>query len=369
MIKVLIVNTTYTKRNGVTKVITNLINNMDKENLDFTYLSINPPEKELQKWLQNIGFNIVILNRSLSKSISYFNSLRKIVRDNKYDIVHAHGNSATLFLDLYAAKLGGCKNLIAHSHNSTCEEKVIHYIFKPLFNATYTLGMACSLESGRWLFGDRDFIEIKNGIELKKYRFNQTFRSKIREKYGISTKEILLGHVGLFNDQKNHAYLIQIMKMLLEMNSLYRLMLVGEGEFKNQIKETVKSLNIEDKVIFVNPTDVVHEYLSAMDCFVMPSKYEGFPLALIEAQTNGLKCFVSDVITREVNITGTVDFLRLDENKNEWINSIMTFFIEGNWARLQKSDEAINQYSKVGYDVIDEAKKLRGIYEKIVRDN
>ena len=128
--------------------------------------------------------------------------LRRYIAKEKIDIVHVHGSSAIMSVELLAAKLAGCKVRIAHSHNTTCENKKVDQMLRPLFNKLYTERFACGQEAGKWMFGTQSFMVIPNGRSLQKYEYNSEKRVQYRNKLNVPANAFIIGHVGRFNDQK-----------------------------------------------------------------------------------------------------------------------------------------------------------------------
>lgn len=146
--------------------------------------------------------NIYRLEYRDTNQIKYFLDLYKIMKKEKYDVIHVNGQSATMSVEMLAAKLAGCKLRVAHSHNSRCLHKKAHNMLKPLFNATYNDAIACSKEAGDWLFGDKPYWILNNGIDIDKYKFSTTTRTEFRKKLKLSDKDIAVCHVGAFEPWK-----------------------------------------------------------------------------------------------------------------------------------------------------------------------
>jgi len=358
-IKVLIISTVRLRTNGITSVILNYfrhITNNDRIHFDFLFPSMQLPEYEAE--LRQCGSNAFELNCRIKNPIKYISKLTKIIKNGGYDIVHAHGNSCTLAFELYAAKKAGVKVRIAHSHSTNCKNIKINKALRPWFDKLYTDGFACGEDAGKWLFPKGNFIVVRNGVDLEKFLYNSSVRSKYREKYGLSDN-IVIGHVGLFNEGKNHKYLIEIFRELYSQNNKYRLLLIGDGSLKPTIEVQVKKYSLTDAVIFAGLTEEVAQHLFAMDVFVMPSLYEGLPLSLIEAQAAGLSFVVADTVTKEVDITGQMKFISLNASPKEWADAIMSM------QPINRENESRSIRKKIidsGYDIRTESLKVKKIY-------
>lgn len=362
--RILMVNTVFTEKNGITNVIMNLVSSIPDKNIHFDLLSINEPNQEYQDIIQSQGGKIYVIERRIRHAFKYMMQLQKIIQKNKYDIVHIHANSRLCVLDLIGAIMGGCKVRIVHSHNTTCVYKRIHILLMPLFKLLCTGCLACSSEAGKWMFGNNNFDIIPNGIFLEKSAFDANARQKIRLKYNLENK-IVLGNLAGFVKQKNQSFLIDVLCELLKSSDRYILLLMGDGATKYQIIEKINSMRLNDSVVFTGVVDQVAPYLSACDLFIMPSLYEGFPLALVEAQTNGLNCIVSDTITKDIDLTGNLSFLSLNEPLEKWVNECQLKTISCQ-EHLEKSLSAIPRINDLGYNIQITAKKLASHYKNLV---
>ena len=363
--RVLMVNTVPTDRNGITNVIGNLVRNIDGQDLQVDYLSVQTREASCLQPITDRGGKVYEFPRSTRGALGYIWKLSRLIRREKYHIVHAHGNSSTLALEMVAAWLGGCKVRIAHSHNTSCKFMTAHKLFKPLFHLLCTHRLACGTQAGQWLFGKRTFTVVNNGIDTRRFGYCQVAGNRIREELGLQAHQKVVGHVGLFNEVKNQTFLVDILEQLLRHSSAYVLLLVGEGSLRQQIQQKVARLGLSEKVIFTGATDRVAEFLSACDLIVMPSLHEGLPVTLIEEQANGLQCIVSDTITREVDKTGNLMFVPLTADAKHWAQKVHTLPLPED--RQLASQMAIEKIKACGYDSHSEAEKLKQYYCNTIR--
>lgn len=364
MKRILLICTTRIGKTGVTNVVMNYLHSFNTEDIKFDLCAINNPEQSYIDLVRNLGGEVYVIER-LGNAFSYFKNLILLIKEQNYDAVHIHTNSHTAVLELLAAKIAGCPVRIVHSHNTTCKSVLLHRLLTPFFNILYTHGFACGEEAGRWMFGNRPFSVINNGVDVAKFVYDKSKRDEIRTKLGVDDNQFFLGHVGMFNGVKNQQFVVEVVSELCKKNENYRLVLIGDGEQRNKVEEITKNLNLEDKVFFTGNIDNVSDYLSAIDLIVMPSLYEGLPLALIEQQANGLKCVVSDTITREVNKTGNVTFLSLNSPAEKWAEVIESTKHEGD--RGVVSHNAIKDIIAAGYSIREEAKKLENYYKEIIK--
>lgn len=359
--KLLIINTNQFARDGITNVIRNYYREMNKEDIDIDVLSNGEKFQEFEREVLDNNGTMYIINERMRSPIRYIFKLTKLIKNNKYDIVHAHGNSATLVLEMQAAKIAGCKIRIAHSHNTSCKFLFLNDILKPIFKISYTHSFACGYEAGKWLFGEQKFKVLNNAISCKKYSFSEVNRKKIRSRYNIKDENIVIGHIGAFSQIKNQSFIIDILNNL---DKQYTVMMIGEGSQKKYIEEKVKRYNLNERVRFVGETNRVDEYLSAFDLILMPSLFEGLPLSLLEQQANGLQCIVSTHITREVDMSGNMVFLPLDIGEIAWAEEIQKRDLSID--RNELSQETIKKIQMKNYSIEEEAKKLQEFYKNIL---
>lgn len=301
--------------------------NQEKYGMDFC---VNTKINDYQEEILSLGGKIYYVPAKSKHPVKSFWSLRKIVKENKYDYVIRVNEHALATIDLLAAKTGGAKVLAMRSSNTASDSKLkdcLHKLFRPLTITIPNVRFAPSTEAAEYTFGRNCIINRKarlvhNGVDLNFYRFNRESRNKVREEFGIADEEIVIGHIGRFNTQKNHLMLVDIFNEFQKSHSNSKLLLVGIGTLQESIRKKVISNKIEDKVIFANLRNDIPDVLSAMDVFVFPSFFEGMPNTVIEAQATGLPCVISNTITRESNITDLVSFVPLDVDLKIWISEI-----------------------------------------------
>lgn len=355
--KVLFVCTVPTEKSGIPGVVFNLMNGFRGSGIELGYVAINEPDESYRRILKGLDAGLYVIPRKISNPLRYVKDLAKVARG--YDVVHVHGNSATMVLEMLAAKLAGVRLRIAHSHNTSCSMKGIDKCMRYLFYTLCNGRMACGEEAGRWLFRDKGFKVLNNGIDSEKYRFSQVNRDRLRRSLDWEDNAVI-GHVGNFVEQKNHRFLIEIFRSLYARNDNVRLLLLGAGPLQPEIEEMVKGYGIEDKVHFAGSVNNPHEYMSAMDFVVMPSLFEGLPLTLVEEQANGLECLVADTITRDADLTGNVHYMSLNESADKWARRIEAGLADKN--RDEVSARGIEDIKRSGFDISSAVKDLADYY-------
>ena len=364
--KVLVINTSPAFHDGITNVIVNINHAIEKKNLKMDILVVAKPNDSFIKKMENENSTVYYLPRSIRGIVKYMVALYKIIKNNSYDIVHIHGNSHTTVIELLCAFVAGCGVRIVHAHNTFCLEKIIHIISTPLFDLLCTNRFACGEAAGIFMYGNHHFDVIKNGIDTNRFKFSITDRNKMRSEFGLEEK-FVIGHVGTLNNaHKNQEFLIDILNELLKKDTKYHLCLIGDGQDKKNLQNKIISYGIDNAVTFVGAVDDSAPYLSMFDLIVMPSIYEGLPISLIEEQANGLTCIVSDSISNEVDITGNVIFLSLNEGSKKWA-SIINEFSSVFKTREDISMKSILSIVKCGYDIHEEANCVLNKYQEATK--
>ena len=341
----------------------NYYRNIDKDKIQFHFLcdedSTNIPYEEIEK----MGGRVIIIP-PYQRLYEYQKELYRIFKENKYKIVHSHISTLSVF-PLRIAKKAGVPIRIAHSHSTSNKKEwkrnLIKNILRPFSKLYANQFFACSELSGRWLFGEKAFKNgkikiINNAIDLEKFKFNKEKRNEIRKKLKIDENIILIGHIGRFVTQKNHEFLIDVFDEIHRRKQNSKLILIGQGNLKENIIEKIKYLGLQDYVIFTGQPTKVSDYYNAMDIFVLPSLYEGLPVVGIEAQANGLLCEFSTDMTKETKVLNTTKFISLKETPENWANTILEDY--KNFKRLDSFDEM----TKKNFNIKEEAKKLEEYY-------
>lgn len=286
-----------------------------------------------------------------------------------YDVFHIHTGYWLGFLMEQVAMEMGIKKVIVHAHNSGIginewetrrNYSKLHEYYKALFSLKEaTHFCACSKEAAKWLYGpnipkDRIII-LKNAIEIERFSYNTQKRKEIRKQLDLENK-FIIGHSGRFERQKNHVLLIDSFAKAYQINPCIHLLLLGGGLLEEDIKKQIEELGIQNAVTLVGWKENSEEYMQAMDLFVLPSLFEGLPLVLIEAQTAGLRCLVSDRVTKEADITGNISYLPLD--REVWTDKIIK---EAEGYERVITDKLI---CDAGYDIHKQIKVLENLYSE-----
>lgn len=355
---------------GIENVVYNLLIN-DNENDKTLCIGEIVDQYKLQE-LKEQGVNIYDLNdrKKKNKVDSYktdYDRLAQILKDNQFDIAHIHINNAFGMIYGELFKEYGCK-VVMHSHNTGFGS---HKIIKSMFR--YPLQkkckkycdcfIGCSTKAIKFAFGKTDnqhTYVLHNCINVEDFKYSQQKRDALRLKYNIKEEQIVLGHIGHFNAQKNQMFLVTLMRELsMENPEKYKLIMVGDGETKEDIRTEIKKESLESSIILLNSDEQISQYYSAFDIFVFPSLFEGFGIAAIEAQVSGLRTIISKNVPSEVMLTDRI--IKADINAvNEW-----KVLIQKDANVYERIDQG-EKIKKAGYDISSLYKQLNSIYKQLL---
>ena len=358
-IKVLIVMTGYLTKDGISNNLMNYYKYLPKDRFVFDYVcaGISNPKQEWIEELKKNHSSLFTISGRKKHPFKYIKSLRKIIREKRYEIVHAHGNSSTLFLEMLAAKKENVQIRISHSRNTSCQHKIFDFLLRPLLYLYSNVYFACGKEAGEWLFHKKKFTIIPNGNNCSKFKFDDSCQLLDNDKINIITS-------GRVNEQKNHIFFIKVFNELIKLNANYHFTIIGEISRKNvkyEIDKYIKVHHLENNISFLGGVSSPEKYLSSADIFVLPSLYEGFPNTLVEAQMNGLPCIVSDKITLSACVCPNVIQISIsDKSIDLWVKQVIKFSSKRN--RCLDSIRNIKILKEKGFDIEENSKNLEQLY-------
>lgn len=363
MVKVFHIITGGLRREGIASTQLEFFKNMNLNKIEISVAAVHNNSPEMIADFQENGCKVYELPDRQDDTVRYFFSLVRTMKKIKPDIVHVHGSSAIMSIELLAAKIAGVKVRIAHSRNTKADNAKKDKMLRPLFNQLYTDGMACGEEAGRWLFGDKPFTVVHNGKDFKKFNYDSDTRIEQRNKLHLNGKKVV-GHVGRINMQKNHEFLIRAFHEFEKRNPEAVLYLIGGGPLTEERKKQVEELGISDKVIFAGSVNDVPERLQAMDIMVFPSLYEGLPNVVLEWQAEGLPCLISDKITKECAPSDLVKFASIEDDPKIWADK-MEQMLEQFTDREEQAKRGTHALKENGFDIVDATRQLENIYLKL----
>lgn len=351
---------------GIETYLLKLASNIDKEKYEFSFLMYDGKKPCFYDELKALGcqfYNVV------SRRANYFENIRELKSlflSEHFDIVHCHQSSLSYIRPICAAVSCGSK-VIVHAHNSRIVAgigaRIRHHLntltIRKLLKKKQAIGVAVSDAAGNWIFGDSgNYVELNLGIEVNKFMFHDEKRRNVRRELGLDNKEIVIHH-GAFKKEKNHEFLIDVFHEYQKSHPNSVLVLVGEGMRMEEVRKKVQEYGINDKVIFLGLRRDIPDLLCAGDKYLFPSISEGFPNALIEAETSGLYCVAADTITKQVQIEGICEYVSLDAPLVDWAKALDHDPVE-NRGKCAEMVEA------VGLGVEAEMRKISSIYEGLL---
>lgn len=355
------------RHGGIQQFAVEIVKNMDKNKCEIEFLLLDDGQTyPLEEVLKELDVKFYKLKgvwfRTPLDILKQKKALKNFFREHHdYKLVHMHSSSKN-FMVLKMAKKYGIKVRIAHSHNIGFQSKnklkiMIGNLFKKPLKKCATHYFACSKLAGKWLFDGEEVKIVHNAVDYERFKFNQEKRDELRKELGIE-ESFVIGNVGRFTNQKNHAFLIDIFEEIHKQNEKAVLMLVGIGEKEQEIRDKVEKLGLTECVKFMGFCKNTNELFWCMDVFLMPSLYEGLPVVGVEAQCTGLPCFMSkDVITEEAKIAENVKFISLEKSAGEWAEIILK-------SDLNRRD-TYEELKQAGYLIEQTVEELEKFYREV----
>lgn len=351
---------------GITKYALRIWNTIDREKFQCDFATMSK-KLDFATELEREGCKIhYISTYSEQDPIKFEEEINEIL-DYGYTVLHLHTSWWRGFDVEKIAKKRGVPKVIVHSHNTDVhipigmtreEARELHYTWREKITEDIATDFwACAKNAADWLYGDKIPIErikiVPNAIDLDKFYYNESIRKLYRDDMGLKDK-FVIGMIARFEYQKNHEFAIEFFNQLSRRMPNAILILIGIGELQEDIKRLVKSYHLESKVKFTGIRDDIENMLQAFDLFILPSRFEGLPITLVEAQASGLKCFTSEFVTEEVEITNSLT--RLPLNINLWVEKTLE------WRNGYKREDARETMRDKGFDIKFQIKEIEKMY-------
>ena len=343
---------------GTQAFLMNLYRNIDRKKLQFDFL-VEYEEKEFyDEEIIKMGGRIYYTN--FRKTLNVFKFRKQVStilkKHPEYKIMHIHATAiGKICTDI--AKKNKIPVIIAHTHNNGAVKDWKYYpkiILRKLYMNGPTDFFACSEDAGKYTFKNRQFKVIHNSIDTKRFLFNKEIREEIRKELNIEDKYVI-GNVGRLHEQKNQTFLIDIFYKLLKKKENAFLLIIGKGPLEEQLKNKVKNLDIEDKVLFLGNRNDVNKLYQGMDVFVLPSLFEGLGIVAIEAQAASLPVIASTGVADEASVTPNIKKIGLEEDIDKWVDEVLK-------AKTQDNSHILEYIKKSGYDIEENAKIMQNFY-------
>ncbi len=355
------------KLGGIESYVFNHYRYMDREKFHFDFLTQNCVLENAKAYC-DLDYKVFHLQKTAEQDRNLFVLRMQEIFSRGYDILHLNNCFWTGFLLEDLAKEAGIQKVIVHAHSSFIDEpdeikrtdlhrrhEEIKKAFRPDLATDF---WACSQIAADWLFGPqipRDRIRImKNAIEIDKFQFDPQKRRHIRQKLGVEDN-LILGTVGRLSYSKNQIFLIDLFEQFHRKTPQAKLLIIGDGALRNKLTEEICSKGLERDVLLLGWKTDVESYLQAMDVFLLPSRFEGSPISLIEAVAAGLPCVASDQVSKEMAFTKDVRYIPL--NIPTWLTTL-----EEASQPCSNRQEGVEAVRAAGYDIKRQAKVLEELY-------
>ena len=342
---------------------------MNRSRFQFDFLTQNQKLKGAEEF-REFDYEVKLLSATAAKDRALFvRQVRKVLMGG-YDVLHLHTCYWTGFLIEEIAKEVGIRKVIVHSHSTFIDETNAvkrnqllrqHEAIKNAFTQDLATDFwACSWDAADWLFGEqipKSKIKImKNAIELDRFQFNKQTRERIRADLGLDDDTLVLGTTGRLTYSKNHAFLIEMFSVFHQKHPKSKLIIIGDGELLPDLERQICDRRLENHVLLLGWKNDVENYLQAMDVFLLPSRFEGFPIVIVEAAASGLPCIASDQIPEDVFFTERIRRIPLDM-------PVWNQTLEEAAVLCTDRQEGIRIVQAAGYDVRQQARELEKMYE------
>lgn len=350
-------------RGGIETFIMNVYRSIDRGKIQFDFLISEPSKCDYEDEIIALGgkiFRIPPKSMGIRKFVKSSNSFLK--QNTEYRVVHIHSSSLISSLLWLLTHFRKTQTKIIHSHNTEATQDLkgmMRKIGQFILRKQYSYLFGCSTEAGRWMFGDKTLNSpkyrfIKNGINTSAFFYDESLRTRKRKEMGLEGKKVI-GHIGRFNTQKNHVFIFDVFEKIHQKNPTSVLLLIGQGELWDKMKEKAIKLGLESDILFLGVRHDINELLNAMDVFFLPSLYEGLPVVGIESQATGIPLVVSTEITKEIDISNNVTFESLEKNAEEWASLLLNI-------KDNNRNTVMDNIKNNGYDIQDTVNILSLIY-------
>lgn len=344
---------------GVQSVLMNYYKYIDRNKIQFAFAVQRNYSYDYDDFIYSLGGRIHFLPDMIDDYAGFKRKLYDLLKEHpEYNIVQCHYNFRNWRM-LGIAKKAGVPIRISHAHAANSKDRLstkLHLgIQARLIRYFATCCVSCSIVSGKYLYETSNFEIIHNALELQKFKYNGELRKKKRRELKLDNNKIALFEIGHLVENKNQEFAIEILKHL---DMQYVLYLVGVGEeYKRKLCQKINELSLENRVFFLGERSDVGELMQAFDIMVFPSKHEGLSVVCMEAQAAGVPIITSNCVPTEIDVTGLVKFLPL-ENVYEWSEAISSIDISGR-------EDSTDMLKKAGYDIRNESRKLEKLYLKL----
>lgn len=370
MAEIRVLQTIVALEGGVAKVITDYCQNMDRSKVNFDYVIYTDKNDIFSEKIKELGGKIYLLDfpkikNPIKKQLVKYKSHYRLFREYKDHIIQVNASTYTDRFIAVLAKKAGAKHVVIEAHSTkkpheSFIRKVSELFFAAISHRRLDCYLAVSEKAAEYLFPkkilrEKKYSIVKNGIDTEKFRFDAETRNKYRAEMKLEDKFVMF-HAGRFDYVKNHERLLEIFAEVHKKAENSVLLLAGAGELMPQVKKQAESLGIAEYVDFLGSRSDIPELMCGADVFVMPSKYEGMPLTVNEAQAASLSVVCSEAIPQSADFTGLVTRLPLSADNGIWAEKIIS---AGKTPRRDMSEIV----RKSGFDIKQNGMEMQKLYE------
>ena len=351
---------------GKKNLVMEYYRHIDRNKIQFDFLCDTDSNSVPKEEIEALGGRVYMIP-PYQNILANMNAMKKIFKENKYPILHGYNSTMNLFAMMAGKQCGipvRINESISMGHKDD-KKNLLKNVLKPFSSCFATHYMSNGEACGRWQFGDKLFdagkvTVFKTVIDTEKHRYDPELREKCRKEYGLDDN-IVIGHIGRFTAQKNTLFIIDIFNEIAKKEPKAKLLLIGHGELEEQMMERVKQYGLDDKVLNLGKREDIHQFYNAMDCFLLPSLYEGLPVVGVEAECCGLPMFFSTEIPKESSPCDDLGvFISLKEGAETWAEKVLLKTRE----EIKKRSDHRIKVKAAGFDSAEEGKKLTRFYEK-----
>ena len=354
---------------GKKNLVMEYYRHIDRSKIQFDFICDSDSQAIPTEEIESLGGRVYLIP-PYQDIFANMKELKRICKENNYPIMHAYNSTMNLFSMRVAKQVGipvRISESLSMAHKEDQKTK-IKKILRPFSKWYVTHFLACGEDCGRWQFGDKLFdsgkVEVfKTAINTEFNAFDSEVRSKTRKEHQWEDK-IVIGHIGRFTAQKNSVRLIEIYAAIAKAEPKAILCLIGDGELKDEMMHKIRELGIEDKVDYLGRREDIQQFYNAMDCFVLPSLYEGLPVVGLEAESCGLPMFFSTEVTPEANACELGHFIDLSVSDEEWAEQILSAVRTNMPVRRSHAYEV----AKAGFDSKAESIRLQEYYFDAIKE-
>ena len=345
---------------GTESLIMSWYRSIDRSKIQFDFL-VRSPDSNYVDEIIALGGRVFYTASFPRYFLKNRRETKEVLQRKEWDVIHIHANAAMYMLPLRLAKKLGYKHRIMHSHSVKAQNplfKMLHIYNRKRIHRYATTCLACSEQAGSWLYGRHEFNVFKNAVETSKYLFSRDLREKYRKQLQIEDS-FVVGHIGRFAMPKNHGFLLEVFREISKRKPESKLLLVGDGELREDIVNKAKSLGMESNIVFTGRRTDIGALMSAMDVFVLPSLFEGMPVVCVECCASELPAVISEeAYVKELDNLPNLCSFSLKHTPEEWAEYVLN--IDCNRQERGTQDMATG----CGYDIRSIISDLESLYLK-----